>query len=72
MYQFDMYSIGIFGGGTTVGALQYSLDHLLNWCRDGQEEASVINGLHDLTDNGILSFDYTCGGNRTWHEFSVK
>ena len=72
MYQFDVYSIGIFGGGTTVGALQSSLDHLLNWCRDEEEEASAISGLHDLRHNGILSFDYTYGGNRTWYEFSVK
>ena len=72
LYQFDMYSIGIFGGGTVLGALHYSLDHLLNWCRDEAETVAVIHGLHDFTDNGILHFDYSCGGTRKWYEYSVQ
>ena len=71
LYQFDMYSIGIFGGGTVIGALEFSLDELLNWCRDEDETAFVIQKLHNFTDNGILSFDYTCGDTRKWHELSV-
>lgn len=70
MYQFDVYSLNIFGGGTAEGALHYSLDHLLNWCRDDEEHDAVIRGLN--TPDEILQYDYTCGGYRTWHQFSVE
>lgn len=68
-YQFDVYSLGIFGGGCSLGALEYSLDHLLNWCRDEEETEAVIHGLHNLDE--ILQFDYTAGGTRHWYDFSL-
>ena len=70
LYQFDMYSIGIFGGGCSLGALEYSLDHLFNWCRDEEEVEAVKHALHN--PDTVLQFDYTCGGNRNWYEFAIQ
>ena len=72
LYQFDVYSIGIFGGGTVLSALDYSLDEIFNWStRPGDYEFS-LEKLHNVTSsNGVLDFDYTAGGTRVWHQFSV-
>jgi hypothetical protein len=72
-YQFDTYSIGIFGGGCVLGALEYSLDELFNWCRTEEERQWCLHKLHNVVSkSGILDFDYTAGGDRVWHEFSVE
>ena len=67
----DVYSIGIFGGGPLLGALECALDHIHFWTRDADERSHAIAELHDFSSRGILDFDYSCGGHRRWHEFSV-
>ena len=68
---YETYSIGIWGGASILGALHDSLDHILNWCGNEEDYARSVYKLHNFTSNGILCFDYTRGGSRVWHEFSV-
>ena len=68
---YETYSIGIWGGASILGALHFSLDEILNWSRNEEEYAWSLHKLHNFTSNGILCFDYTLGGSRVWHEFSV-
>ena len=70
MLGIDVYSIGIFGGGCCLGALDYSLEHLLQWCRDEEETEAVKHALHNLDE--VLQIDYTHGGYRHWYSFSVS